>query len=84
MIYDTKYELLDSYLLVKGERRALSLQLQGELIGIIDNAYGFEAILPSDKAELLTKEFHFEKPNIDEIVVHYIKDLETKKGVQTA
>lgn len=51
------------------------------MIGIIDNAYGFEAILPSDRAELLTKEFHFEKPNIDEIVIHYIKDLETKKGV---
>ena len=81
VLYDTKDELLDSYLLVKGERRALSSQLQGELIGIIDNVYGFEAILPSDRAELLTKEFHFEKPNIDEIVIHYIKDLETKKGV---
>lgn len=76
VLYDTKDELLENYLLVKGERRAITLQLQKELIGIVDNAYGFEAILPSDKADLLTNEFHFEKPTIDEIVIHYIKDKE--------
>lgn len=74
VLYDTKDELLENYLLVKGERRAVTPQLAKELIGIIDNAYGFEAIVPSDRADLLTKEFHFEKPSIDEIVVHYIKD----------
>lgn len=76
VLYDAKDELLENYLLVKGERRALSPQLSRELIGIIDNAYGFEAILPSDRADLLTGEFHFEKPTIDEIVIHYIKDKE--------
>ena len=74
VLYDAKDELLENYLLVKGERRAVTPQLAKELIGIIDNAYGFEAIVSSDKANLLTKEFHFEKPSIDEIVVHYIKD----------
>lgn len=81
VLYDAKDELLENYLLVKGERRAVSVELQKELIGVIDNAYGFEAILPSDKAELLTSGFHFEKPNIDEIVIHYIKDREDEKGV---
>lgn len=76
VLYDAKDELLENYLLVKGERRAVSTQLQKELIGIIDNAYGFEAILPSERADLLTSEFHFEKPTIDEIVVHYIKNME--------
>lgn len=76
VLHDAKDELLENYLLVKGERRAISPQLQKELIGIIDNAYGFEAILPSERADLLTSEFHFEKPTIDEIVVHYIKDME--------
>lgn len=76
VLHDAKDELLENYLLVKGERRAISPQLQKELIGIIDNAYGFEAILPSERADLLTGEFHFEKPTIDEIVVHYIKDME--------
>ena len=73
VLYDAKDELLENYLLVKGERRAVTPQIAKELIGITDNAYGFEAILPSDRAELLTKEFLFEKPTIDEIVVHYIK-----------
>ncbi|MDE6737511.1 MAG: ABC transporter ATP-binding protein [Lachnospiraceae bacterium] len=76
VLYDAKDELLENYLLVKGERRAISTQLQKELIGVIDNAYGFEAILPSERADLLTSEFHFEKPTIDEIVVHYIKNME--------
>lgn len=74
VLYDAKDELLESYLLVKGERRAVTPQIAKELIGITDNAYGFEAILPSDRANLLTKEFLFEKPTIDEIVVHYIQD----------
>ena len=81
VLYDSKDELLESYLLVKGERRAVTSQLARELIGITDNAYGFEAILPSDRADMLTKEFLFEKPTIDEIVIHYIHDKEqNKKG----
>lgn len=82
VLYDTKDELLDNYLLVKGERRAVSAQLQRELIGIIDNAYGFEAVLPGSKAELLSNEFHIEKPTIDEIVIHYIKKMEADGAAQ--
>lgn len=81
VLYDAKDELMESYLLVKGEKRAVTPQLQKVLIGIIDNAYGFEAILPSENAGLLTSEFHYEKPTIDQIVIHYITDLESKKGV---
>lgn len=76
VLYDAKDELMESYLLVKGERRDVPVQLQKELIGIIDNAYGFEAVLPSDKAGMLTNDLHIEKPTIDEIVIHYIKDIE--------
>ncbi|MDE6882851.1 MAG: ABC transporter ATP-binding protein [Lachnospiraceae bacterium] len=76
VLYDAKDELLESHLLVKGERRAIYPELQRALIGIMDNAYGFEAILPSDRADLLTNEFHFEKPTIDQIVIHYIKERE--------
>lgn len=76
VLYDAKDELLESYLLVKGERKAVTAELRRQLIGMVDNAYGFEAILPSDKADLLTSELYFEKPSIDQIVVHYIKDKE--------
>ena len=76
VLYDAKDELLESHLLVKGERRAIYPELQRALIGIMDNAYGFEAILTSDRADLLTNEFHFEKPTIDQIVIHYIRERE--------
>lgn len=74
VLYDAKDELIESYLLVKGERSEISGELEKALIGVIDNAYGFEALLPSEKAGLLGSGFHYEKPNIDQIVVHYIKD----------
>lgn len=76
VLYDAKDEMMENHLLVKGERRAVSPELRRELIGIMDNAYGFEAILPSDKADLLTNDFCFEKPSIDQIVIHYIKERE--------
>lgn len=74
VLYDAKDELIESYLLVKGERSEISGELEKALIGVIDNAYGFEALLPSEKAGLLGSHMHYEKPNIDQIVVHYIKD----------
>ncbi len=80
VLYDAKDELMDSFLLVKGERRAVFPELQKALIGIIDNAYGFEALLSSEKADLLTKEFCFEKPSIDQIVIHYIKEKEDQEA----
>lgn len=76
VLYDAKDELMENHLLVKGERRAIYPELQKALIGIMDNAYGFEAILPGDRADLLTGDFHFEKPTIDQIVIHYIKARE--------
>lgn len=74
VLHDAKDELIENFLLVKGDKSAVSEELKRELIGVVDNAYGFEALLPSDKAELLSSEIHYEKPNIDQIVIHYIKD----------
>ena len=74
VLYDAKDELIENYLLIKGEKSAVSAELEKALIGVVDNAYGFEALLPSEQAGLLCGDFHYEKPNIDQIVVHYIKD----------
>lgn len=76
VLYDAKDELIESFLLVKGESAKVQPALKRELIGMEENAYGFEAILPSDKAELLGNAFLFEKPTIDQIVIHYIKNRE--------
>ena len=72
VLYDTKDELIESFLLVKGDRADITPALRDELIGLEENAYGFEALLPADKAELLGSAYSFEKPNIDQIIVHYI------------
>ncbi len=72
VLYDAKDELIENFLLVKGESAKIPPALKKELIGLEENAYGFEAILPSDRAELLGSVFLFEKPTIDQIVIHYI------------
>ncbi len=72
VLYDAKDELIENFLLVKGESAKIPPALKRELIGLEENAYGFEAVLPSDKAELLGSAFLFEKPTIDQIVIHYI------------
>lgn len=72
VLYDTKDELIESFMLVKGDPAEITPALREELIGLEENAYGFVALLPADKAELLGSTYSFEKPNIDQIVVHYI------------
>lgn len=76
ILHDAKDEMIENFLLVKGESGAIPSALRQELIGLEENAYGFEAILPSEKAELLGNAFLVEKPTIDNIVIHFIKNRE--------
>lgn len=79
ILYDMKDEILENFLLVKGDLNEIDQNLTKELIGIEKNQFGFEAILPADKATLLSKNFILEKPNIDQIVIHYIRDIQSKQ-----
>ena len=79
VLYDAKDELTESYLYVKGSEEMLTGELRRHLIGAINHAFGFEAILPSSQAGLLTKDFVYEKPDIDRIVIHFIKEREGKR-----
>ena len=79
VLYDAKDELTESYLYVKGSNEMLSRELRRHLIGITEHAFGFEAILPSNQAGLLTKDFVYEKPDIDRIVIHFIKEREGQR-----
>ena len=81
VLHDAKDEMIENFLLVKGESSEIPPALRRELIGLEENAYGFEAILPSEKAELLGSAFLVEKPNIDNIVIHYIRNRETGSQV---
>lgn len=79
ILYDMKDEILESFLLVKGDYRDIEQSFLKELIGIEKNQFGFEAILPADKAGLLSQKFVLEKPDIDQIVIHYIRDIQSKE-----
>ena len=81
VLHDAKDEMIENFRLVKGESSVIPSALRQELIGLEENAYGFEAILPSEKAELLGSAFLIEKPNIDNIVIHYIRNRETRNRV---
>lgn len=74
VMYDAKDELLENYLLVKGELALLDDTLREQLIGIEEHAYGFEAVAPSDRADMLPRGVVCEKPDIDQIVIHFIKN----------
>ena len=78
IFYDAKDEVLENYLLVKGDLREIDESLKRELIGVEENSFGFEAILPSDKAGLLSGKQVFEKPQIDQIMVHYTRDIQRR------
>lgn len=80
IMYDWKDEILENYLLVKGSVGDIGEELRRELIGIEENSYGFEAILPSAKAGLLSKAFVFEKPDVDKIVIHYIRQFQKNEA----
>lgn len=82
VLYDAKDELLENFLLVKGDVGDVSENLRQALIGVEVNAFGFEAVLPAKDAHLLTSGLHFEKPNIDQIVIHYIRMYEQNGTVE--
>lgn len=73
---ETKDELQESYLLVKGGRDDLKTG-KNCLIGVKESSIGFEALVKSDDVSLLAKACVLERPTIDQIVVHMIKE-ETK------
>lgn len=73
LLNETKDELLESYVLVKGENSALAPELEKKLIGLTRQEFGFSALLKSDDAAYVPKEFVVDKPSIDQIMVYLIK-----------
>ena len=79
---DTKEELTESYLLVKGGLQDLTPALAGSLIGIEQNSFGFEALYPVKSGAVLPSGLLTAKPSIDQIIVHFIlKEDETPTSI---
>ena len=75
VLFDTKDELLESYLLVKGGRGDLTDGLASRLIGAEESGVGFTALLAADDSAALPAGIAVEKPTIDQIVVHMIEGM---------
>ncbi len=73
---ETKEELQEGWMLVKGGLDDLDARSRKYLVGIKESGVGFEAIVRSDDAAYLPQDCLLEKPLIDQIVVHMIQNLE--------
>ncbi|SFB21614.1 ABC-2 type transport system ATP-binding protein [Acetitomaculum ruminis DSM 5522] len=72
VINEQKEELLENYLIVKGNESELK-GLEGNLLGKKSNDYGFEAMIKADCADEFGNKFIFEKPNIEQIAIHLLR-----------
>lgn len=73
-----KDEMLEDYMVIKGDKNDLTDEQKKYLIGLDKKAYGFEAIIKSEDAEKLGGQFTYEKPEISQIMLHCIKDRRDK------
>ena len=76
-----KDELLEDYLLIKGDYDELSAEQKRRLIGVDKKKFGFEAVILSDDAGCFGQNFTFEKPEISQIMLHSIKDRRGNESV---
>lgn len=73
-----KDEMLEDYMVIKGDKNDLTDEQKKYLIGLDKKPYGFEAIIKSEDAEKLGGQFTYEKPEISQIMLHCIKDRREK------
>lgn len=76
IFFETKEELQENFVLVKGGQEDLDVQTRRLLIGIQESGMGFEALAKTDDGAYLSGKCLLEKPTIDKIVVHMIKGME--------
>ena len=73
---ETKEELLEKYLLVKGGLPELTQELGSRLIGTEKGTYGFSGLFDTDQAFILPAALQTERPTVDEIVVRLLEKKE--------
>lgn len=72
-----KDELLEKYVVLKGDEADLPEEIKKECIGFHKYPQGFDAMCEAQKAVNIPKEIEFEKATLDEMLVYIAK--ETKK-----
>lgn len=72
---DTKDNVLENYLLVKGGINDLTPEVREKLIGHKKSRIGFEGLIHSSDRKSMRDGILLEKPSVDDIVVFYINGL---------
>lgn len=75
VFFDTKDEILDKYVVIKGGLEDLTEDLEKKLIGAKKTQIGFEGLLETEQLEYIRKDFLVEKPSIEQIIVFYIQGV---------
>ena len=78
VFFDTTETVLENYLIVKGGKEDLNLEVKEKLIGYKTTNIGFKGLIYSKDREFLDKSLLFEKPSMEDIVVFYINREERK------
>lgn len=68
---DTKDNLMEKYLIIKGPLNSLTTAQKKEIIGYSEHHVGFEGLIESSKVSILPSDVLVEKTNLDEIVVRF-------------
>jgi len=68
---DTKDNLMEKYLIVKGGLGVLSPGQRGQIIGYREHGVGFDGLIDYENASLLPREVISERSSLDEIVVRF-------------
>ncbi|MHC1683820.1 MAG: ABC transporter ATP-binding protein [Clostridiaceae bacterium] len=72
---DTKDDVMENYLLVKGGTADLTEETREKLIGLKKSSFGFEGLIHSKDRKYLEKDVLIEKPSVEEIVVFHINGV---------
>lgn len=70
----TKDELMEKYVIIKGDEADVTDELKNKCIGFHSYKNGFDAMLDTEYLGLLPKEIEFEKISLDEILVYIAKE----------
>lgn len=72
---DTKDNVLENFLLIKGGSNELTPQIKKKLIGLKKSTIGFEGLIKSNVREHLERGLLLEKPSLEDIVVFHINGV---------
>ena len=71
----SKEELLEEYVLIKGERSLLDSGLRDHIVGLKESQFGFEGLITAKEEvqRLAEGRAVFARPNLEEIMLHCIR-----------